>query len=218
MADWLAEGNQLLDPLDLFGGQAARQASDIQLQLGDLGLQLQREFFNVLQADQAPVLATRDAAIGQIQGLRQGGEIPLDPSLQYQIGEQQRQLGTNLAARGKFNSGQRYVGEQDIAAGLTSQNVNQGVNRLLNLAGFQTSDLLNSNALLGQNVNAQAGQMQNQGAIQAAGRIGQLNAFNNLLGNAAGFAGQYGGNLFNQSFPSTDFGAPAYGNQYAGYA
>jgi len=211
--------NQVSDPLDLFGGQASRTASKLQLDLGKLGLQIQQEFFNQLRADTEPVRATRNAAIGAIQGLDRGGTLPTDPVLGYQIGQAQDKIRAGAAARGKFNSGGRYMAEQDTVAGLTSQDLSANMNRLLNLAGFETSDLINSNQLLQQNVNQQATQMGNLGAIEASGIMGQQNAFSNMLGNAAGFAGMYASsNRKPQPETQFDYGAPAYNaNTYAGY-
>ena len=220
MASWIAEANQILDPADFFGGQASRQASEIQLALGRLGLGIQQEFFDQLRQDQAPVRTTRDAAIAAIANLDNGGSLPASPGLEYQQRQAQDNIRAAMAAGGKFNSGGRYAYEQDALSSLASQDQNQSINRLLNLAGFQTGDLINSNQLLQNNVNSQSQQLANQGAVRASGIMGQFNAFNNLLGNASGFAGLYGNRLFNnQSGSNTDYGAQQYNTtNYAGFA
>lgn len=185
-----AELNELLDPLDLFGGQANRLASDIQGELADIGLQLERDFFNQLREDEAPVREARNQALGFLQQVQQGeAQLPSDPALPFQQQNALRDIRRAAAARGKFFSGGRLEAEQDALAQLQSRDTSSQLNRLLNLAGFQTQDLLGSNQLIAQNTDAQVNQLQNIGAIRQAGNIGQSNALLNLFDQGAGVFG-----------------------------
>ena len=180
------------DPLDIFGGRAQTQASEIETLLNNEGLDLQRELFRLLLGDQAPVLDARNQALGLLQGLDDGSFDPfLDPSLSFQREEGLRDIRNRAAASGKFNSGQRYIDEQNFEGGLRSDAINQAVSRILNLAGFSTQDVSTTNPILGSNIGAQGGLLQNQGRINANSIIGQANARNRGLNTGAGILGYY---------------------------
>ena len=53
------------------------------------------------------------------------------------------------------------------------------MNRLLNIAGFNTRDLTNQNTLLQNNINQQGNAIQFDGALQTANRVGNLNNVTN---------------------------------------
>ena len=185
-----AKLNQILDPLDLFGGQANRLAGDIQEELAGIGLDLERDFFQQLREDEAPVRDVRNAALQFLQQIQTGeAQLPQDPSLPFQIDQGVTDIGQAAAARGKFFSGGRQVAEQDVRAQLTGQDTSQQLNRLLNLSGFETQDLLNSNSLIAQNTDAIANQQSNVNAVNRASRVGQSNQIFNILGQGSQLAG-----------------------------
>lgn len=184
--------NRLADPLDLFGGRANKQASDVQSALAAEALALQKEFADLLQKDAAPVRNTRDLAIG---ALRNGSPLQLDPSLGFQRNELVNRLNRGAVASGKFNSGQRLQQTQDLDASLASNATRQAQNRLLNIAGFNTRDLSNQNSLLQRNFDQQGNQIQFQGDLSTARRVGQIN---NLTGGVTN-AVQLGAGFYNQA-------------------
>ena len=188
----LARFNESIDPLDLFGGQAARQAGEIQTQLADMSLQLERDFFNQLREDEAPVRDVRNKALEFLQGI-QSGETSLsaDPSLGFRQDNAVRDIGKSFAASGKFNSGGRLVAEQDATSQLASQDTNSQMNRLLSLAGFETGDLLANNQLIAANTDSQANQMQNLAAINQSRDFSQQNQLFNGLGQFGQVASQF---------------------------
>lgn len=182
--------NEFLDPLDLFGGQANRLAQDIQSQLARMGLDLERNFYNQLREDEAPVREARNAALAALQGLQDGSyQLPVDPSLEFRERQALEDINKAAAAQGKSLAGGTRMAEQDALAGLRSASTQSQLNRLLNLAGYQTDDLFGSNSLISANTNAQANQLQNMNAINQAFSIGQSNAIFNTLGQGARFAG-----------------------------
>jgi hypothetical protein len=164
------------DPADLFGKRATDQATDFQRILSAEALALQQEFADVLRADGAPVRETRDLAINR---LLSGRGLPQDPSFSYQRDELVNRLNRGAVAGGKYNSGQRLMDMQDLEGGLASQSTTQGMNRLLNIAGFNTRDLTNQNTLLQNNINQQGNAIQFDGALQTANRVGNLNNVTN---------------------------------------
>lgn len=182
--------NEFFDPLDLFGGQANRLARDVQRQLAQMGMDLESDFFNQLREDEAPVREARDAALAALRGLEDGSyQLPTDPALAFQERNALQDINKAAAAGGKSLAGGTRMAEQDALGGLRSQSTNQQLNRLLNLAGYQTQDLLGSNQLIAANTDAQANQRQNMSAINNAYRVGQSNAVFDVLGQGARFAG-----------------------------
>jgi hypothetical protein len=182
--------NEALDPLDLFGGQANRLASDLQAELAELGLELERDFFQQLREDEAPVRDVRNQALAFLQAIESGdAQLSADPNLQFRESQVLEQIGKSAAAQGKFGAGGTRLAEQDALAQLTQQDTQSQLNRLLNLSGFQTQDLLGSNALIAQNTDSQANQLANINAINQAGSLGQSNAIFNVLNQGSRLAG-----------------------------
>ena len=187
----LARFNESIDPLDLFGGIANRQAGEIQSELAEIGLQLERDFFNQLRDDEAPVRDVRNQALQFLQGIQDGStSLQQDPSLGFRQDNAARDIRTAAAATGKFNSGGRLVAEQDARAQLASEDTGSQINRLLNVAGFETGDLLTNNQLIAQNTDARINQGQNIAAINQSSDLGRSNALFNGFGQAAQVGGQ----------------------------
>lgn len=181
---------QLEDPLDLFGGRAQERATQVETALNREGLQLQRELFDQLMADQAPVISARDEALSLLQML-QGGEFEpfQDPSLDFRRREGLRDIRNAAAAQGKFFAGERFLNEQDLEAGLASDSIGRAINQILNLAGFSTADVASTNPTIASNVGARGGILQNLGGVQARGIIGRANARNQGLNTGATLLG-----------------------------
>ncbi len=194
MAD-LAGINELLDPLDLFGGQANRQASELQIKLGQMGLDLERDLFGTLREDEAPVRNVRNQALQFLRQLQSGeAQLGQDPSLPFQQQNIMEQIGKSSAAQGKSLAGGTRIAEQDALGALQSQSTNNQMNRLLNIAGFETGDLLQNNSLIAQNTDSQANIMGNMNALNNANRIGQSNGIFNIIGQGSQLAGSLIGN------------------------
>lgn len=175
------------DPLDLFGNKATDQATAIQQQFSQLSLGLQRDFFDQLRDDQAPVRETRNLAIDRLQN---NAPLPDDPNLGFQTSEGLRAIRNQAAARGKLNSGGRFRTEQDFVSGLNAQSTGNQLNRLLNIAGFQTTDLNQNNALTQSNLAGQTNSLLGLGDIRAGGIVAQNNNRNNLINTGLYFAGR----------------------------
>lgn len=186
----MAELNEGLDPLDLFGGQANRLAADIQKQLAEMGLELERDFFSQLREDEAPVRDVRNEALTFLQQLQSGqATLPDDPSLGFQQQNAITDINKAAAAGGKSLAGGTRMAEQDALAQLQSQSTNNQLNRVLNLAGFETRDLLGQNSLIAQSTDSQANQMSNIGGINASFGLGRSNAIFDAIGQGTRLAG-----------------------------
>lgn len=186
--------NSLEDPLDIFGGKAQSEATAVQRQMSQEGLDLQRELFYRLFSDQAPVRESRDQAIGLLSQLQSGEFKPfLDPSMGFRRDQDIMDFRKMQAARGRLTAGDTFTGEQDINAQYEAGAVNDYINRLLNLAGFSTQDVANTNPILQNNVGMRGGIMQNMGNINAAGIMGNMGSRNQMLNTGAGIFGQIAG-------------------------
>lgn len=169
--------------------------------------------------DQAPGIPT----IGQFQfDPRQALQ---NPALQFQMEQGQQQMDRVAGKNRLLGSGQRLIEAQKFGQGLASQGIadeyqrqlgmsQENTNRLMQQYGLQSNDYnqrLNRLAGIvdvgrgtGSALGAMGGQtagnisnlMQNTGQAQAQGRIGQANAYSNMLGQGAmlyGMSGGFGG-------------------------
>jgi len=188
------------DPLDLFGGKAQDKATKIREMLSREGLDLRRDMFDQLFADQAPVRGARDEAIGLLDQINTGEFNPfLDPSLDFRKREGTKEIRQRLASQGKLGAGQRFLEEQDLSAGLASEGVNDAVTRVLNLAGFTTEDLSGTNPVLQRNVGGQSQSLLNLGDIRQDELIGNRNQTNQMLNTGGSLLGYYNpGGIFNR--------------------
>ena len=186
----------LKDPLDLFGGRAQERATDIQATLSSEGLDLQRALFNQLFEDQAPIREARDRAIGLLDNL----EFSPDPSLDFRREEGLRDIRQQQAALGKLGAGERFVREQDFESRLAGEDLNQALSRILNLAGFSTQDLTQTNPVLQQNIGSQADLMNRLGFIRGNDIVGRSNIRNQAINSGFGLLGFFNpGGIFDGS-------------------
>ena len=188
---------------------AASEAADVQKQVADQQVALQREMFEKTREDQAPyrtagynALAEMQRTAGNVPGAFKfgAGDYQADPGYAFRLSEGQKALDRQAAARGGLISGgalkaaQRFgqeMGSQEFGnaynRALTGYNTgvaseNQLYNRQAGLAGIgQTATNLVGQA--GQNYATSAGNlMTGAGAAQAAGRVGAANAVTGGLG------------------------------------
>ena len=193
----------------LIGSRAAGKAADVQSASADRAAELQAEQYRQTREDQAPYRTAGYNALAELQ--RTAGNVPgafkfgmgdftADPGYGFRFSEGQKALERQSAARGGFMSGAalkaaarfgQEMGSQEYGnaynRALTSYNTgvaseNQLYNRQAGLAGIgQTATNLTGQA--GQNYATTAGNlMTSGGAAQAAGYIGQANAFSQGVG------------------------------------
>lgn len=190
----------LEDPLDIFGGRAQDQATDIREQLSREGLDLRRELFDQLFADQAPVRQTRDEALGLLDQIDAGEFNPfIDPSLAYRKREGLNEIRQRLAAQGKLGAGQRFLEEQDLVSGLEAEGINDAMSRILNAAGFSTQDISQTNPVLQSNIGGQAGSLLDLGNIRTNNIIADRNRFNRMANTGSGLLGYYRNDIFGKN-------------------
>lgn len=175
---------------NLFGG-GAEAATDLQMAAAMQGLKQQQNQFGAIQRDAAPIQNVRDLALARIGLINAGQYTPqAEPGLDYRQNLARQQIASGSAARGKYDSGGRYMAEQDAMAGLASQGVNNQLSRLGQLAGFGMNQDAYQNSLIGNNRALQGNAYMTGGDVRAAGTIGQSNALSDLLHGGMS-AGQY---------------------------
>jgi hypothetical protein len=189
---------------------AASQASDVQKQVADQQVALQREMFEKTREDQAPyrtagynALAEMQRTAGNVPGAFKfgAGDYQADPGYAFRLAEGQKALDRQAAARGGLISGGALRAAQRYGQEMGSQEFGNAYNRAL--TGYNTdvareNQLYNRQAALsgiGQtatNLVGQAGQNYATGVGNVLGSYG-TNVGNLMTGGAAAqAAGQVG--------------------------
>jgi hypothetical protein len=189
---------------------AASEAADVQKQIADQQVALQREMFQQMREDQAPyrtagynALAEMQRTAGNVPGaFRFGaGDYQADPGYAFRLAEGQKALDRQAAARGGLISGGALRAAQRFGQEMGSQEFGNAYNRALtgyNAEVARENQLYNRQAALsgiGQtatNLIGQAGQNYATGAGNVLGTYG-TNVGNLMTGGAAAqAAGQVG--------------------------
>jgi hypothetical protein len=189
-------------------GQAAKSAAETQASAADRAMSQERAMYEQSRADLAPYRETGYTALKDIEqmkpfltaqfGPEQFGQY-LDPSMAFR-----QRLGTQATERmanvgGGALSGNTLRALTDYGQNLASTEYGSAFNRfqtergniyntLANIAGMGQS-AVNTGVNAGQNFAAsQTGLITGQGAAQAAGTVGQANAYGGALGNIGNMA------------------------------
>lgn len=190
----------------LIQGNASQQAANTQAQAAANAANLQYQMFQQQQANQQPWLQAGGAAVGQMSNLMAPGgqmsRLPTSqdilsqfaPNYQFQLQQGLGQAQNAMNATGGLVSGNALQGLNTFAqnfAGNAYQNAFNNYqtgqtnifNRLASIAGLgqnTAGNLMNA----GMGTAGAAGKYLTSGAAsQAAGQVGQANAFNQGLGN-----------------------------------
>ena len=188
---------------------AATQAADVQKQVSDEQIALQREQYERARADQEPWRAAGVNALGKLQGMADytmfGPEqFSADPGYGFRLAEGRKALASKARARGGAVSGTSLKAMQDYAQESASNEYQNAFNRYqieraAKLGPYQ------SLAGVGQTATTQLGQagqnyatgasnalgsygsnvgnlITGAGAANAAGQVGMANAFTGGLG------------------------------------
>jgi hypothetical protein len=193
--------------------QAAGRAADQYGAQAERGLQYNQEMFNKINEQNAPYRATGERGANLYNQLADTGYLTAQPSMDdmtrlmpnYQFGLQQGmgQLNSQMNAAGGLISGNAIQGAQQFAQGYAGNALTDAFNQ------FQVNRsnvVSNVNALtgVGQNANATTATaasgatanasnlLSSIGNAQAAGTMGQANAYAGALNNISNYAMLYG--------------------------
>lgn len=125
---------------NMFGGNSASKAADMQANAAYQANQTQKEMFDKQQTNAAPWMAAGTNALQQLQDPNLLNNYQGDPGYQFRLGQGQDQINAAAAARGMGNSGAtlkaltRYG--QDYASNEYNNAYNRTYGRLSNLAGM----------------------------------------------------------------------------------
>jgi len=163
------------------GGDAARQASQLQSASADKAIDLTRESRDIARKDLQPFT---EAGTKTLPGLTSLIEDPNakkafvenNPFFKAQADESQRRLFNNQAARGKVGSGGTAEALQNSLLLLGNDLVNENIGQRFNLASLGQSSAAGQ-ANITQSAGAQGSNLlTQQGNVQASGVIGAENA------------------------------------------
>jgi hypothetical protein len=193
--------------------KAAGQAADQYGRQAERGLQYNQEMFNTINAQNAPYRATGERGANLYNQMADTGYLTAQPSMDdltrlmpnYQFGLTQGmgQLNSQLNAAGGLVSGNAIQGAQQFAQGYAGNaltdafnqyqanrsNVVSNVNALTGVG--QQANATTATAASGATANA-SNLLSSIGNAQAAGTMGQANAYASGLNNISNYAMLYG--------------------------
>lgn len=181
---------------------ASRSAANKQKDAAYNASNVQQQMFNTIRGDLSPYNQFGQNALGPLNSLlgMSGGSVdPATmqkalqnmPGYQFTLNQGLQSVQNSAAARGLGSSGAALRGAADYATGLAQSNYDRYYNQLMQAAG------------LGENAASMTGQFGTQTAqsigqnligaanAQAAGQIGQANAWGGALSNIGSMAGLY---------------------------
>jgi hypothetical protein len=132
---------------------------------------------------------TRDAAEAFARQNMTGGQqyqgFMMTPGAQIQLREGVGAIDASAAARGGLRSGATLAAQEQMRNNLVQQDFGNYLNRLSGLAGMGQASAAGQAAAAGQYAGNMGNVLANRGDAQAAGAIGQGNAWGNAFGNLA---------------------------------
>lgn len=172
---------------------AARSAARSQTRAARNQIQLQERIYNENVGRFAPYEETGRNALAAYNYEMGLGDQPegyqgyqITPDYQFRMSEGLRGVEAGAAARGGLYSGAAMQALQERADGIASQGHGNYLNRLAGLAA-SGQNAAGQGAAAGQNfANGASNAYANIGNAQAAGAVGQANAFSGMLNNAVG--------------------------------
>ena len=170
----------------LLGANAAKSAAGIQANAQNQANQLQYQMFKEQQALQEP---WRQTGINALNKLNSGDILGNDPGYAFRLGEGQKALERQAAARGGLISGGALKAATRYGQDMGSQEYQNAFNRYSTLAGYgqgATNTLTNAAGNVGANVGSG---ITSAAAANAAGSVGSANALASGVGQYLNYAG-----------------------------
>ena len=167
------------------------RAANAQVRQAERGVDLQRQIFNTIRDDAAPLRALRDATLPQLLSL-QGIGGDLDRSQFYRSPEYgsvynaASSVADNLLPNAPPGLRNALL---DRAGNLASGEYSNFYNRLANVGGFSSQGIGNTNSQLQGNIDAQTALLNDAGAAAASGLIGSSNQRGQAAGSIVGLIG-----------------------------
>lgn len=176
-------------------GKAAGRAADVQAQASREGVAEQRRQFDITQEQFAPFREAGLGALSQQQAmLGLSGEeaqqqamagLQESPAQQFLRGRAERSLLRNQAAIGGLGGGNIRTALQQQGVGFAQQDIQNQFNRLSALTGAGQTATTNVAQLGAKTAQGIAGGLQQAGAAQASGILGQQQARGQFMGQLA---------------------------------
>jgi hypothetical protein len=187
----------------LLGASAAKSAASAQKGAADAGIAEQRRQFDEVKKLLAPFINEGTGALGEMGNLiglsgnvaqdRSIGRLESSSEYQSLVGAGENAILQNASATGGLRGGNTQDALMRFRPEVLSQLINQQYGRLQGIAGMgQSSAAFQGNAGMqtGQNV---AGLLEQRGAAQAGGTLGQAQAYGGMISGltqGAGIAGR----------------------------
>ena len=176
---------------------ASRSAGNAQVDAANQANQLQRDQFNQTSGNLAPYRQAGTQALSQLQGIMgQGpgglsavqGMVAADPSYQFNLSQGQQEIDKAAAARGNFYAPQTLQDLGKYSQGLASNEYGNIWQRLFSVAGAGQNAAVQQGGFGAGAAGAMGNNTMQAGNAQAAGIIGQNNAWTTALSQIGGLA------------------------------
>jgi len=177
----------------LLGSSASKSAGDTQAAAANNAAQLQNEQFQQTRQDQMPFLQAGQRALGKLEGAVDYtpfgmSQFQQDPGYAFRLSEGQKALDNQAAARGGLISGNALRAATAYGQNMGSQEYTNAFNRyqleraaklnpLQSLAGVGQTTATNLGQAGAANAGAVGNYLTGSAAANAAGQVGQANAF-----------------------------------------
>jgi hypothetical protein len=193
------------------GGQAAKSAGQMQADAANRASNLSNDQFQQTRQDQMPWLQAGERALGKLEGAVDYtpfgmSQFNADPGYAFRLKEGQKALDAQAAARGGLISGNALRAAVGYGQEMGSQEYQNAFNRyqqeraaklqpLQSLAGVGQTTAANLGAAGAANAGAMGNYLTGGAAANAAGQVGQANAYTSGLGTYLNY--NQGNNLVN---------------------
>ena len=170
----------------LIGSSASRGAASQQSDAAAQATQAQEAATAQMRADLAPWRTTGEQAnnrIAAMLGLNgQTADFTTDPSYQFRLAEGQKAVDNSAAARGSTLSGAALKALQKYGQGMASTEFQNSYNRLAGVSGQGQNAAAQQGSASMNFGNSAAQNIIGAGNANAAGTVGQANAWSSALG------------------------------------
>lgn len=175
----------------LIGAVSANKAAKSQERAGDQQLALNREVFDTTTEKFEPFVAGGTNAFNALLSTQGLGERPegfeglsFSPGAQFALEQGRDTIEAGAAGRGNLFSGASLKALETLRGGIATQDRENQLNRLSQLAGFGQASA-GQQAIAGQNLSVGGSNaLANIGNARAAGAVGVGNAFQSGINNA----------------------------------
>ena len=194
---------------------ASQDAASAQVDAANSNIAFQQSALDTIRGDLEPYRTSGASALSDVSSLISDPNKQLDyiqdnPFFKFLADDAQRRLFNNKAARGKVGTGGTALALQNSQMLLGDQLVGNQINRQMGIANLGQNAAAQTGAQTANTANAIGSSILGAGNAQAAGYIGEQNAYSDALSTGINTALGAGSIMALTGAPSFDFLGPSY--------